>query len=222
VVVALALAGGFAYATIPDLHGIVHTCFSQAVGTWRPINYPTQQCKRGEQLMDLYTVAGANAALSSVTVNNTSANPVPVREQNLDANGNIKVHEQGTANVNVTNTNLSVAQPAPITNGGGQADIPAGSSPHNLGNTVTASALSLCLPNEVFSLTLYRQGNEVAVFLGPGPGFLVELANLGEDFFTNSIMNVPLSRPLTFDSAKCSSGGNLSDHCFIGWVGNSP
>jgi hypothetical protein len=27
----------------------------------------------------------------------------PVREQNLDANGNIKVHEQGTANVNVIN-----------------------------------------------------------------------------------------------------------------------
>ena len=123
-VVAVALAGGIAYATIPDSRGIVHTCFSQAVGTWRPINYPTQQCKKGEQLMDLYSVEGANAALSSVTVNNTSTNPVPVLEQNVDTNGNIKVHEQGTANVNVTNTNLSVAPRAPITDGGGQPRSP--------------------------------------------------------------------------------------------------
>jgi hypothetical protein len=31
-----------------------------------------------------------------------------VREQNLDPQGNIKVHEQGTANVNVTNATVSV------------------------------------------------------------------------------------------------------------------
>jgi hypothetical protein len=37
----------------------------------------------------------------NVFVTNDSAHPVPVREQNLDS-GNIKVHEQGTANVNVT------------------------------------------------------------------------------------------------------------------------
>lgn len=34
-----------------------------------------------------------------------------VREQNLDTNGNIKVHEQGTANVNITNT-----VPIPVAN----------------------------------------------------------------------------------------------------------
>jgi len=32
----------------------------------------------------------------------------PVREQNLDAGGAIRVHEQGTANVNVTNESLAV------------------------------------------------------------------------------------------------------------------
>jgi hypothetical protein len=42
--------------------------------------------------------------LFSVFVTNTAANPVPVREQNLDGSGSIKVHEQGTAHVNVTNT----------------------------------------------------------------------------------------------------------------------
>jgi hypothetical protein len=44
------------------------------------------------------------ANLMSVFVTNDSAHPVPVREQNTDANGNIKVHEQGTANVSVQGT----------------------------------------------------------------------------------------------------------------------
>ena len=42
-------------------------------------------------------MAWAAQPVSSVIIGNTSANPVPVREQNLDANGNVKVHEQGTA-----------------------------------------------------------------------------------------------------------------------------
>jgi hypothetical protein len=37
-----------------------------------------------------------------VFVENDAANPVPVQEQNRDASGAIKVHEQGTANVVVT------------------------------------------------------------------------------------------------------------------------
>jgi hypothetical protein len=41
-------------------------------------------------------IAQATGLAQSVTVNNTAANPVPVREQNLDG-GNIKVHEEGTA-----------------------------------------------------------------------------------------------------------------------------
>jgi hypothetical protein len=62
------------------------------------------------------------SSVSSVFVTNTSANPVPVngtvavtsgsplgvREANTDANGNVKVHEQGTASVNVTNSTLHV------------------------------------------------------------------------------------------------------------------
>jgi hypothetical protein len=49
-------------------------------------------------------IAKAAGLAQSVTVVNTPANPVPVKEQNRDGNGNIKVHEQGTANVNVTGT----------------------------------------------------------------------------------------------------------------------
>lgn len=36
-----------------------------------------------------------------------------MEEQNLDADGNIKVHEQGIADVNVTNTSLAVAPAEP-------------------------------------------------------------------------------------------------------------
>jgi hypothetical protein len=49
-------------------------------------------------------IARATGLGPSVTVVNPPNKPVPVREQNLDGNGNIKVHEQGTANVSVTGT----------------------------------------------------------------------------------------------------------------------
>jgi hypothetical protein len=52
-------------------------------------------------------IAQATGLAQSVTVNNTAANPVPVQEQNLDGS-NIRVHEEGTAGVNVTNTSLAV------------------------------------------------------------------------------------------------------------------
>jgi Collagen triple helix repeat (20 copies) len=48
----LALAGGIAYATIPDTNGVIHSCYSQSLGTWRPIDYPTQKCKSGETQLD--------------------------------------------------------------------------------------------------------------------------------------------------------------------------
>jgi hypothetical protein len=48
-------------------------------------------------------IAQATGLAQSVTVNNTAADPVPVQEQNLDGS-NIRVHEEGTANVNVTSS----------------------------------------------------------------------------------------------------------------------
>jgi hypothetical protein len=46
-----ALAGGVAWATIPDSAGVIHSCYSQSTGTWRPIDYPTVKCKSGETLL---------------------------------------------------------------------------------------------------------------------------------------------------------------------------
>jgi hypothetical protein len=64
----------------------------------------------------------------------------------LDSNGNVRVHEQGTANVNVTNGTLSVAQP-PVTGGGGIRIVTVGES-----ETIpaqTASALTIALSKAV-------------------------------------------------------------------------
>jgi hypothetical protein len=48
-----------------------------------------------------FAQAAGLAGSAPVTVTNTAANPVPVREQNLDSNGNVKVSVQGTVPVNV-------------------------------------------------------------------------------------------------------------------------
>jgi hypothetical protein len=81
----------------------------------------------------------------------------------LDSNGNVKVHEQGTAAVNVTNR-VSIAPESPITNGGGRRSIPSGL---NQLETVTATALSIHLTMGVDSLDFSYQGHLVAAFFGP-------------------------------------------------------
>jgi len=69
-------------------------------------------------------IATAASPFQNVIIGNDSTNPVPVAEQNRDANGNVRVHEQGTAavheqgtaavheqgtaNVNVTNGSIPV------------------------------------------------------------------------------------------------------------------
>jgi hypothetical protein len=47
-------------------------------------------------------IASAARLAQSVVISNTPDQAVPVREQNKDGSGNIKVHEQGTANAAVT------------------------------------------------------------------------------------------------------------------------
>src|SRR5438270_10542837 len=59
---ALAGVGSIAFAAIPDSGGVIHTCYSQSTGTWRPIDYPTQKCKSGELQLDLNQKGPAGAA----------------------------------------------------------------------------------------------------------------------------------------------------------------
>jgi hypothetical protein len=53
-------------------------------------------------------IAQATGLAQAVVVSNTASQAVPVREQNLD-NGNIKVHEQGTARVRSDEEEVSVS-----------------------------------------------------------------------------------------------------------------
>jgi hypothetical protein len=55
-VVLAAAIGGAAHAAIPDsTTGVIHSCYSQSLGTWRPIDTqanPPQKCKSGETQLD--------------------------------------------------------------------------------------------------------------------------------------------------------------------------
>ena len=126
------------------------------------------------------------------------------REQNTDANGNVKVHEQGTASVHVNNSSLSVASPA-VTDGGGFAQIDGGSNAVALG---TATALSIHMDDSVLSLT-------VRDFLGKIPAQFVGPAAGGND----SIV-LALSRPITFVGFDCEGVGENA--CTCSSVGNTP
>lgn len=75
-------------------------------------------------------VAAAVGGSVAVANPNPSAPPAqPVREQNVDASGAIRVHEQGTANVNVTNSSLPVTV----------ANLPATQNVNIVGGAVQAS-----------------------------------------------------------------------------------
>jgi hypothetical protein len=89
------------------------------------------------------------ASVQSVIVANPASNPAQVHETNTDTNGSIKVHEQGTANVNVTNTaavpvsgtvsvgNLPATQPVSgtVNVGNFPADFPAAPTTDVVQNT---------------------------------------------------------------------------------------
>jgi hypothetical protein len=126
-----------------------------------------------------------------------------VREQNLDAQGNIKVHEQGTANVNVTNSSLSVAPPASITAGGDGFTEACGSVEY--GTDQVASALAIHMDSGVQAVVFFHGGAAPAVFVGP--------ASSG-----NKSVVLALTRPIAFDKISCIGTGYFS----VSRVGNSP
>jgi hypothetical protein len=152
-------------------------------------------------------LARAAVPIASVLVTNDASRPVPVREQNLDRDGNIKVHQQGTANVNVTNSSLPVAPPEPITGGGGSLTAPC-LAPAVPTDVVTATALQIVWTSGVHRVRLKLGDSAVASFAGP--------ALTGDA----SPLALALTRPLAFDTIDCF--GATSDQWVISWVGNEP
>jgi hypothetical protein len=133
----------------------------------------------------------------TVTVDNTAANPVPVREQ-------------GTVNVNVTNSGLSVAPPAPVTDGANSILVDGGETQQVGASQGVATALSIRLTSGVEFVQFYSpDGNEVpAVFAGPAQ-------------FGNSSIELALTRPIRFGLISCPAAA-VSDHCRVSWVGGRP
>jgi hypothetical protein len=107
-------------------------------------------------------VAQAASSLFDVFVTNDAAHPVPVRDQNVDANGNLKTHEQGIANVNITNGTLSVRSAGIPYQVSGTANLGSGSDggqnfPIPAGKLLvvqTASAMVLLPPGQTAAATL--------------------------------------------------------------------
>jgi hypothetical protein len=148
-------------------------------------------------------LAWAAPPVPSVFVTNDASNPVPAREQNLDADGNIKVHEQGTADVNVTNSSLPIAPPPPVTGGGGGQGL-ACPNEFSVGPRI-ASALRIVWSSTIVSVKLRRENVVVAYFIHAleGEGDSFELA---------------LTRPIAFDEIQCVGLGDIT----VSWVGNNP
>jgi hypothetical protein len=154
---------------------------------------------------DIAQATGLDKAAQNVIVKNTPAEAVPVKEQNLDGDGNMKVHEQGTANVKVTNSSLTVASPAPVTDGAIVVGIPCPTG-FNFGGSVVASALTFHLSAGVERVTL-RTGNNSIAYTAVGPG-------LGGP----ADIDLALDRPISFDTIECTGSGTVAG----GTVGNSP
>jgi hypothetical protein len=121
-------------------------------------------------------IAKAASPIASVFVTNDASNPVPVREQNNDANGNIKVHEQGTANVNVTNSGLSVkpqlASPTNASFGYGLSSPGGHTETQMFGKTIDLTYIDVTMNNDDASLyeVSFYDGSSFAFGL-PGPAY---------------------------------------------------
>jgi hypothetical protein len=123
------------------------------------------------------------------------------------SNASVPVHEQGTANVNVTNNSLSVAAPAPVTGGAAEAFCAEVSTGLCSVGPYTAFAIQIVMTSGVSTCALLDGANQSVIVLGPEQG-------------GNSDVEIPLSRPITFDAIKIV--GNFGDECSVGMVGDSP
>lgn len=152
-------------------------------------------------------LAEAAAPIASVFVTNDTSSPVPVREQNLDANGNIKTHEQGTADVRVVDSSLLTTTPqaARQTFYGGPAAAP--------GSDYSFTFLDGPIDASLISLT-GMQGNGWVV-LQNGPVNLLLFDTDGGDIV------LPLTQPLTVDRYRlhCVQGSPVSCSAQLNFVG---
>jgi hypothetical protein len=136
------------------------------------------------------------AQITNVFVTNDASHPVPVREQNRDASGNIKVHEQGTANV----------QLAPVTTGANTFILCSGEG-SEVARQGVATALVIHMESGVRGVDFLNGGSAVISFEGPSDG-------------GPSDVILPLTRPIQFDRIGCGSD-DAQNGVFVSWAGNN-
>jgi hypothetical protein len=151
-------------------------------------------------------LASAAHAAQRVIVANPGSKPVQVQEVNTDSGGSIKVHEQGTANVNVTNSSLSLAPFPTVTGGAGTIRLSASDNPFPIQPIIT-TGFSVDMSQGASELILGFQAGG-ASFRIPGPNNLPSSA-AHHDF--------ALTYPLKFDALFCR--GSDGSFCRISWIG---
>jgi hypothetical protein len=144
------------------------------------------------------TGSAVAAQITSVFVTNDAAHAVPVHANNTDANGNLKVHEQGTANVEQT----------PVTSGGGFADIDCSGEGTLESHPGVATALVVHMGSDVDGMQFRYLGNLILDLTGPYEGFPADV-------------NLALTRPIQFTSIECISNGPAK-RLTVTWIGNNP
>jgi hypothetical protein len=120
---------------------------------------------------------------------------------------NIKVHEQGTADVNVTNTSLPVAPLEPVTGGSGSVILFCPSDEVLFQFPRAATAIQAAWSEPTGGPVSLRLGAEVVELIGPN--------ETGDRH-----LFLPLTRPVAFNRIVCfQNGGGIVR---VTWIGNEP
>ena len=187
--------------------------------------------------------AGA-VGITSVAVANDKEHAIPVREQNLDANGNIKVHEQGTVTFGISSTantvNLGTADhtlldsaSTKLTSIDSQTSKLKFDSNGNLetapqqapANTACGSPISMSAGddltlncNQVNASLIIVAGfdDKVRIRFRNGGNNQLVLSGSGRD--GNSEYVIPLTQPLAINNVNVSCENLVEDCDFTFWI----
>jgi hypothetical protein len=119
----------------------------------------------------------------------------------------VSVKQQGTADVNVTNSSLTIQPQAPITGGSGFFQNDGGQN-STLASTQTATALVINFTANAFAVELLSDTDRVAIFNGPA------------SVTGNRNYQLALTRPIAFNHIHCY--GAVTETCGVFWIGNEP
>src|SRR5262245_60158704 len=159
----------------------------------------------------------------------------------LDAQGNVKVHEQGTADVNVTNATVPVHEQGTAntreqnTDGDGNIKVhEQGTAKVHVANerlsVVTPSisadggerggdcstSFDFDYPQTATALSIHMDSGVQAINFKSGPYYPAPFLGPASD--GNASIELALTRPVEFDRIECVGTGSYS----VSWIGNVP